>query len=61
MPTVEGVLPGDTLIRIGELETGTATWGAIYDAMHGKPGESRSLIFERNGRRLTVSARVTAF
>jgi hypothetical protein len=60
-PTVEGVLPGDRLIRVGELETGKATWGAIYDAMHGKPGESRALMLERNGTRLTVAAVVTAF
>jgi hypothetical protein len=59
--TVEGVLPGDKLIRVGELELGKATWGAIYDAMHGKPGESRSLILERGGNRVTVAAKVTAF
>jgi hypothetical protein len=59
--TVEGVLPGDKLIRVGELELGKATWGAIYDAMHGKPGESRSLILERGGNRFTVDAKVTAF
>jgi hypothetical protein len=60
-PTVEGVLPGDRLIRVGALDLGTATWGAIYNAMHGRPGESRSLILERNGNRLAVAARVTAF
>jgi hypothetical protein len=60
-PTVEGVLPGDRLIQVGEMETGKATWGAIYDAMHGKPGDTRSLIVERNGQRLTVTAKVTAF
>jgi hypothetical protein len=60
-PTVEGVLPGDQLIRVGELETRTATWGAIYGAMHGKPGETRSLVLGRNGNRFTVAARVTAF
>lgn len=31
-PTVEGVLPGDKLIRVGDLDTTHATWGAIYDA-----------------------------
>jgi C-terminal processing protease CtpA/Prc len=59
--TVEGVLPGDKLIRVGDLELGKATWGAIYDAMHGKPGESRSLILERGGNRFTVDVKVTAF
>jgi hypothetical protein len=60
-PTVEGVLPGDQLIRVGGLETGQATWGAIYDALHGRPGETRSLVLERNGNRLTVAATVTGF
>jgi hypothetical protein len=60
-PTVEGVLPGDKLLRVGELEMGTATWGAIYNAMHGSAGDSRSLILDRNGNRLTVTATVTAF
>lgn len=60
-PTVEGVSPGDKLIRIGDLEMKNATWGAIYNAMHGNPGETRELVLERNGERFTVSARVTAF
>jgi len=61
LPTVHGVRPGDKLIRIGELDVARATWGAIYSAMHGTPGESRTLIVERNGIPLTVNTRVTAF
>jgi len=34
---------------------------AIYDAMHGKPGEVRNLLLERNGKRFRVPAKVTAF
>jgi hypothetical protein len=60
-PSVEGVSPGDRLIRIGDLETKDATWGAIYNAMHGKPGETRMLVLERGGNRFTVAAKVTAF
>jgi len=60
-PTVEGVLPDDKLIKVDQLDTGTATWGAIYDALHGKPGEARSLILERNGQRLAIDAKVTGF
>jgi hypothetical protein len=60
-PTVEGVLPGDRLIRVGDLETRNATWGAIYDRMHGKPGETRTLVLERDGNRMNVTATVTAF
>jgi len=59
--TVRGVSPGDELIRVGNLETQDATWGAIYDAMHGKPGQSRDLLLERAGQRFTVAAEVTPF
>jgi hypothetical protein len=42
-PTVEGVRPGDRLMRIDALDTAGATWGAIYSALHGRPGgRSRS-------------------
>lgn len=60
-PTVVGVMPGDKLIRVGDLETSNATKGAIFNAMRGKPGETRNLVLERNGHRLNVDARVTAF
>ena len=60
-PTVEGVSPGDRLIRIGNLQTQNATWGAIYNAMHGKPGQTLILVLERSGNRFTVTAKVTAF
>jgi hypothetical protein len=60
-PTVEGVQPGDTLIRIDGLETKNASKGQIYDALHGKPGEVRELVVERGGVRRTVRATVTAF
>ena len=60
-PTVEGVSPGDRLIRIGNLQTQNATWGAIYDAMHGKPGQTLILVLERSGNQFTVTAKVTAF
>jgi hypothetical protein len=60
-PTVEGVLPGDRLMRIDTLDTAGATWGAIYGALHGRPGEGRVLMIERDGRRLSVPAIVIAF
>ena len=60
-PTVGGVVPGDTLLRVGSLDVGTATWGAIYSAMHGHPGDVRTLVLERNGQRRSVDVRVTAF
>jgi hypothetical protein len=60
-PTVEGVLPGDKLVRIDGIEVKAATWGALFSAMHGKPGDIRTLILERDGKQLTVQAKVTAF
>lgn len=60
-PTVEGVSPGDRLIRVDGLDTATATWGEIYDALHGKAGQPRRLILERHGRRVAAEVKVTAF
>lgn len=60
-PTVEGVQPGDKLLRINGLDTAGASWGGIYDALHGTPGDVRTLVVERNGRQFTVRAAVTAF
>jgi hypothetical protein len=59
--TVDGVLPGDRLIKVDQLDVNSATWGAVYDALHGKPGQARSLTLERNGRRFSVDAKVTGF
>jgi hypothetical protein len=59
--TVEGVQPGDKLVRIDGLETRRATRGGIYDALSGKPGEVRVLVLERGAGRLTVRATVTGF
>jgi hypothetical protein len=60
-PTVEGVEVGDRLLQVDGLQTKTATWGAIFAAMHGKPGELRTLVLERDGRQFTVHTRVVAF
>jgi len=60
-PTVDGVLPGDKLLKIDGLPTASATWGALFSALHGAPGDSRTLILERNGKQLAVQAKVTAF
>jgi hypothetical protein len=60
-PTVEGVEVGDQLLQIGGLQTKTATWGAIFEAMHGKPGELRTLVLERDRKQITVHARVMIF
>ncbi len=60
-PTVENVFPGDKLIQIDGLHTHGAPWGAVFSALHGKPGQIRALLLERNGKPLTVQANVSSF
>jgi len=61
LPTVDGAVVGDRLVKIDDLEVNSATRGAIFAALHGKPGSVRTLVVERNGRRVNVPAKVTAF
>jgi hypothetical protein len=61
LPAVKGVQVGDKLVRIGVLKTHGASREAIFGAMHGKPGEMRSLLLERQGSRIQVRASVTGF
>lgn len=60
-PAVEGVEPGDILLKVGDLEATGATMGTVVDALRGKPGEIRALLLERNGKRFTAEAKVTRF
>jgi len=59
--TVEGVPLGDKLVQVDDLRLEGATRGAIFSALHGKPGAARVLVLERNGKLLTVSATINAF
>ena len=60
-PTVDGVVAGDRLVEIDDLDVSIATRGAIFSALHGNPGDTHVLILERNGKQLKVIAKVTAF
>lgn len=60
-PAVEGVQPGDKLLRVVSLETSGAPMGAVVDALRGKPGAVRSLVIEREGKRFTLEAKVERF
>lgn len=51
-PLVEGVETGDKLLEIDGMQTKGKTMGKVIDALHGKPGEPRSLVLERNGKRV---------
>ncbi len=57
-PLVEGVEPGDLLLRVGDLSVSGATMGTVVDALRGVPGEIRTLALEREGVRFTVDAKV---
>jgi hypothetical protein len=58
-PLVEGVQPGDILLRVGTTVATGATMGTVTDALRGKPGDTRTLILERDGHEFTVKATVT--
>jgi hypothetical protein len=60
-PTVDGVVVGDRLVKIDDLDVSIATRGAIFAALHGEPGSVRMLVLERDGQQLTLPAKVTAF
>jgi hypothetical protein len=60
-PSVEGVQVGDKLLKVDALELSTSTWDAIFSAMHGAPGDIRTLHIERNGAPFTVQASIKAF
>jgi hypothetical protein len=60
-PTVEGVRIGDKLIQVDETRLSDATRGAIFSALHGKPGSVRKLILERDGKQVKVQGTITAF
>lgn len=58
-PVVDGVQPGDRIVRIDSLDTSQATMGAVVDALRGTPESTRMLVLEREGKRVTVQAKVT--
>ena len=57
-PAVPGVEPGDTLLRVGDLEATGASMGTVVDALRGMPGEVRTLVLDRGGERIEVEAPV---
>jgi C-terminal processing protease CtpA/Prc len=59
--TVEGVRAGDRLIQIEAMKTENATSGEIFAAMHGRPGDVRKLVVERDGKVFSVETHVTRF
>jgi hypothetical protein len=60
-PSVEGVEPGDKLLEVDGLKATGATMGTVIDALRGVPGETRTLILERNGKQFKILAPVARF
>jgi hypothetical protein len=60
-PTVDGVKVGDKLLRVEQLTLAHRNWGAIFSALHGMPGDVRTLVIDRAGEKVVVLATVTGF
>jgi hypothetical protein len=60
-PTVDGVEPGDVLLQAGDVKATGATMGTVFDALRGKPGDTRTLLLDRQGKQIKVDAKVVRF
>lgn len=60
-PSVEGVEPGDLLIKIDELTTKGETMGNVIDALRGHPGDTHTLVLKRNKKQFEIKAYVERF
>ncbi len=58
---IEGIEPGDVLLRAGDLPVTGATMGAVTDALRGNPGDIRKLVIERQGKVFTIFVRAERF
>ncbi len=59
-PLITDVLTGDRLLGIDSLEVTASPMGRVIDALRGRPGETRTLRLEREGKRITVQANVVS-
>jgi len=57
-PLIEGVLPGDKLIKIDKLDVAGARLATVIDALRGKSGTQHTLVLEREGKELIIKAPV---
>ncbi len=55
---VNGILPGDRLLRIDKRDVSAERMGAAIQALRGSPGSLRNLVVERNRKKITVAAKV---
>jgi len=60
-PSVQNVRVGDKLLQVDDVVVRDATRGAIFSALHGKPGSTRTLLLERDGKQMRVPVLTNAF
>jgi predicted aspartyl protease len=55
---VDGILPGDRLIRIDKLNVNGSTLAAVVNTLRGKPQSEHTLVIERDGKQTTIQVPV---
>ena len=60
-PSLDGIMPGDTLVKVDGLIVKNSTMGTVVDALRGKPGDVHRLLIEHNGRQFEVVGVVKRF
>jgi C-terminal processing protease CtpA/Prc len=59
--TVEEVEAGDRLISVDGMAVTDKTMGQVLAALHGTPGEARTVVLERRGEQIIAKAPITSF
>lgn len=59
--TVDGVQPEDQLISVDSTAATGKTMGQLLAMLHGRPGETRTLVLDRRGKKIIVKAPITSF
>lgn len=57
-PAVEGVQPGDKLLKVDDVDMTNLALEKVMDALSGRPGDIRVLTLDRKGTTLTIRAKV---
>ena len=57
-PSLDGIMPGDILVKVDDLIVKNSTMGTVVDALRGKPGDSHRLLIRRDGKQFEVDSMV---
>ncbi len=52
----QAIRPGDRLLRVDGTDVTGATLSAAQQALSGQPGQTRTIVVEREGQSITVQA-----